>query len=760
MARNRLIYAGNTIEELWSVNCLLEDSLTLDSLPVDILTAEAEDTSLVDSILSGEDIPEGEAEFLSLPLSVEGYLIGEKLDAFGLKRYNYGEIVQYYHDNDLIGKFYLESIKRLGFTRWQFNCTSGIGLLMTSYHWGGMYTGQAASSVIADVIGGIIPYTLDASLASVGIYGWLGKGTRRDNLRNVLFAIGGRILKDSSGNVRITPFVVQTPYEIKQSEFYLSGGNVTGGNPATEARVTEHSYFVLPTDEQVTLYDGIAAAETIVTPNGKTVGGVLVDFTEPIHDLEIAGASILESGVNYAVISNSSRAVLTGKRYTHTQRIVSKAGQNTGTPNVVTSSDCHLINFMNSDNVANRLIAFYGSAKSVEADIILSNQKPGDMVTFKDPFGDETNAYIESLDIVMSNTLKARASFVADFVPPDSGNLFTHRVVLTGKGSWPPPSGVKVIRYALFSGACGGRAGRAGEASGGSESFTIQFAAANMRGYRWANGGKGGAGGAGGSGSRILDGRMDVTPGVAIPYSCGTGGTGAAYDANRPDKEGSEGTETTLGSVSSASGSFPSSGGWVDVQTGQIYATSGQNGLPGGDGAGKVPGQSPGESLDTVMLVQQATSAVDEDGKNWPGGVTETDSFGRVPYATATYGDLPTNDYVGVGASPGLGPGGAAGTIASTPTNGRNYYATRTSARAKAADGNQGCTPTLIPKKPGLTIGGRGGYGGGGGSAPGMAALETAGYSGSTSLEQGSPGLGGDGGPGGPGGDGMIIIYY
>ena len=81
---------------------------------------------------------------------------------------------------------------------------------------------------------------------------------------------------------------------------------------------------------------------------------------------------------------------------------------------------------------------------------------------------------------------------------------------------------------------------------------------------------------------------------------------------------------------------------------------------------------------------------------------------------------------------------------------------------ANAANGLQGATPTLTPKKPGLTIGGRGGYGGGGGSCPSWAGAgkDPRSYTGSITTDGGEPGAGGLGGPGGPGGDGCIILYY
>lgn len=738
MAVNELVYKGVTYTALRSASGILSESLPLSALPVDTLRVVVVDEAFEHT----ED------------------LLG----------YSYGDVVLYYHDGALVGKFYLENIIRTGRIDWSFSCISPIGLLLTDYHYGNVYTGETASEVLADIIKGIIPYTLDTTLGKSQIYGWLPKATRRDNLRNLLFAIGARAVKDANGDTLFIPYSDNPPYAIDGSKFYLSNNSVEAGTPATQAMLTEHAYFILPNDEEVTLFNGEAIAEDIVTPKGDPMSGIIVTFEQPMHDLSVTGGTILESGVNYAVLAGSSYVQLTGKKYTHTERIVSKTITTQGVKNVVSSNDCHLINFMNSDSVAERLISFYGYSKRVTADMIISGEKPGDKVTFVDPYGEEDEGYIESLNLSMSKELKATVSIVSGFIPPHEGGLFTREAILTGSGEFTIPDGVRIIRFVLFSGAQGGKAGKAGTAAGAGKTHSYSHTSwisgkVTSRGEvkLWSDGGKGGPGGEGGLAPLIFEGRMTVKAGQKITYSCGVGGTGAIFNAASPDTPGADGTETTFGDQSSNSGSRPSVAGWVDILTGEIYARPGPAGLPGGDAAKFPPDYTiPDNSsdLNEVLKFVESTAATDEDGGVWPGGVTRvkegtTDVAWWKTYATNPAGNAGSFG----GYTPGVG--GAAGAVAPADVKG-SQSVSNTRVSAYAANGQKGGTPTLTPKKPGLTMGGRGGYGGGGGGVPGWAAYETnpSEFTGSASASAGSAGPGGDGGPGGPGGDGMIIVYY
>ncbi len=736
MAVNELLYNSKTFERLRKASCNLSESLSLSALPIDTLSAT----------------------------------VVEETDVADLKEYEYGSIVQYKHNNILIGKFYLEKIEQTGKWDWTFSCISPIGLLEKDNHWGGIYTGQTAEEVLADVIGGVIPYTIDDGLKTVLVYGWLPKGTRRDNLRNVLFAINARVIKNDAGDCHFVALSEGEPYELPISKFYLTGGSVTKGSPATQAQITEHSYYQSPGATTETIFEGVATGSSFITPKGTSISqATLLEWDKPYYDYQVTGSTILESGVNYVVVSQSANCTITAKAYAHSERVLFRNGEENESPNVVNSNACHLVNLTNSELVADRVIAFYGHAKKTVVDIILTTQKPGDYITYTTPYGEELTGFIESLDITFSKEMKARATLISGYSPPVV-QTFDNRVVLTGSGQWQVPDGIRKIRYALFQGATGGGPGVKGGDASGSTTHNYEYTSwisgkvtNRSRHVLWGGpGGVGGPGGPGGSGSRIKEGEMDVTPGALLDYSCGVGGTGAPFGT----PTGTEGSVTTLNGVNSSDGTFPAISGWVDVLTGDVYALPGDAGLPGGNGAGgrddyTIPDTN---DLEEIMggYVSQ-TGAYDEDGKLWPGAPTKLGRTGypnhaNLPWAPQYYSANSAGTR-GCGAGYALGPGGVAGVTQAEP--GRNG-ASQSQSAGYAADGMTPPAPSISPKKPGVTKGGRGGYGGGGGSCPGWAGGECDPSEGASlpSVVAGTPGTGGPGGVGGPGGDGMIIIYY
>lgn len=651
---NRLIYNGKTYDDvteggdkLMSANCYIGDSLSADELTVDTLTAVVRDYDLETRLLAAQ----------GTLVTAGGMLLVAKRDRYGLLRYDYGAEVFYHHGDDLIGKFYLENIKRKGKNEYQFNCVSGVGLLLTDYHYGGVYTGQTMAEVVADIIHGIVPYTLDAELGATPLYGWLPKATRRNNLRDVLFAVGGQIRKDTAGQINIVPMSAGTPYEIVPDEMYI-GGSVTGGNPASAVQITEHAYIALPTDDPVTLFDGEAAADTIVTPNGRTVAGVLVEFGEPVHDLTATNTTILESGANYAVLSQSPAATLVGLRYTHTERIISRRGSAAASPNVVPSSACKLVNLLNAENVADRVMAYYGAAKSIEADLVVTSQKPGDAVSFTDPFGDATQGYIQSLDITMSHILKARATLIAGYIPTASGNYYQHVVIITADQTFTVPAECRgKIRAVLIGGGDGGLMGENGSDGG---STTTDF----------GEPGEGGAPGTPGSGGNIFVITLAVPVGQTFAAKIGSPGIGQTTES-----EATKGGATTFGPYSSANG-LPSEDGYVDLINRTVYGARGDEGIPGSKGS-----SSSGDGPDVVYK-----------------GVTYTHgSQGASKSGGGSYG--------------GYGGGAAAG---SNGGDGGDYHSSD-----MGGDGGKGADAVAPDAASTPGKGGAAGHGGGGGGAMG-----------------------------------------
>lgn len=653
--------------------------------------------------------------------------------------------LKYYNGGDMIGIFYVQSIKRASATTYTIKADSTIALLNDRQHYGGIYTGQTVEDVLPSICG-TIPYIIKTNLRSFSLYGYLPIATCRDNLAQVLFAIGATVKNDLDGVLHIEGLWDGFSGSVDADRMY-TGASAEYASKVSQVIVTEHQY--IPGENETELF------------NGTTQSGDVVTFSEPMHSLRATGFSILESGANYAIVSSGTGSLF-GKNYTHNTRQISRNIATTARSDdsgaVKSVTDATLVSISNSLAVAERLGNYYKCAQTLKFDVVYSGEVPGNVMSVLHPYDNRhVPGCVQSIDITVSNTLKATESMLVDFLPlqNEDSKLLTERIVLTGNGMWLIPEGTDYIRYVLISGAQGGHCGQKGGDVGTSPSVSWTNPPPfenQLRGCGLANGGAGGEGGAPGAGARILEGALDISGIDSIVYSCGVGGLGASYNPNDP--EGALGSDTTLGSATTA-GAQASEAGYTDPITGEKYGGTGDQGIPGGKGAGKAATVTTINS-DTVQLFDPAENVTDEDGNTWNGGLTETDPDDPERVAMKTR----ENNGAYIWYSRGLGAGAAAGKNGNGPGPDASVSVRSSSIKATAASGVNGATPTLTPKKPAqYGKGGRGGYGGGGASSGGLAIGSTDSSDYTVSITAGTGGIGGNGGTGGPGGDGCIILY-
>lgn len=675
----------------------------------------------------------------------------------------YGEAVTYQHDNALIGKFFLSSVKRVGASAYDLSCVSAVGLLAGSMHLGGLYTGQTAAVVLADIIGGMVEYTVDDKVKSVKVYGWLPYATRRDNLHQLLFAVGASITKTVAGTLNIKYLTANDPKLISTDRLY-AGGSIDHNTPATEAQVTEHVYFASANDQTNTLFDN--------TDGSGTANNQLVTFDGPHHDLTVsAGLTIVSSGVNHAVLSGTG--TLTGKAYSHQTKIISKQAEApAGTEHVVSVTDATLVSPVNSSSVAERVLAYYSGAYHATMGLVVGEERPGDSVRYTNPFEEVDTGLIKSMDINISNTLKADATITGGYVPTGSGNDFEHCVVLTGSGTWTVPAGVKKIRVVPIGAGDAGFDGADGEQGTGASGRSTQnnatatlsrgqsVSASTSANLSERQKGEGGTGGEAGSPGKVLEADLAVTAGSQFSYRCGVGG----------QSNGAKGTASTFGDLSSDGGAIYTNG-FIDIINGVIYAARGADGVNGGNGGST---DEDGESRGAAAGGKKITGGTVKNSK------TDSEAGGGERYVRLKAdltAQLSGAGGGGAGGNSGEVPGGSGedGTIGAEGTNSIGFYSRSTVARGYALKGGGGGNGASGASGATYGSSGSGGGGGGGVGANGSVSVTNAStltswyandetYSFTLNVQavplssgSGSPGAGGTGGRGA---DGCILIYY
>lgn len=656
-----------------------------------------------------------------------------------------------------IGVFYVQSITREGPTTYTISATSAIGFLIEGLHYGGIYTGQTVAEVLPSICG-TVPYVVKTNLRETALYGWLPVASPRDNLSQVLFAIGAVIKTDLDGVLHIEGLWDGISGTFGQDRMYM-GPSVDYESKVTQVVVTEHQY--IEGGEETNLFEGTAQDGDIIT------------FDEPMHNLQATGITILESGANYAKVSSGS-GTLTGTAYVHNTRQVTEDVLQANEPNVKTVTEATLVSLVNSRAVAQRIANYYKSYQTINADAVYQGEAPGDLLSTWHPYDQEAvSACLESADISMSNTLKASEELLIGFVPPQiqEEEILENRVVLTGQGVWEIPSGVTNFVAVLIGGGANGQEGSDGtvgtvyrsQSDYGSQNGTLQpgssistSASANASS---GTAGEGGDGGQGGSGGKILRVEVNVSGQTSISYNCGVaveyGGT----------------SETVFGEYTSANGST-SELGYTDPITGELFATPGNAGRKGGNGGS--PGED-GEDAGSASGGQAVTGGTinDSDSASRTTGTANDD--GTVTNIWLTY-SVNATFRIGNGGGGGAGGNGENGGSAvfdRAPTCSVNNRGMASAYGYSIAGGDGGNGGNGEDGKN-YGCGGDGGHGGGGAGACGSISTSATCVGKNESISQGNFGdsisiyvsaatarsSAGSGGLPGAGKDGCVIVYY
>lgn len=320
--------------------------------------------------------------------------------SYPLHNFIYGSQVTFYKDDVLYGKYYLVSVERQTKNEYILNVQSSIGLLDDTMHYGGIYSGEYASAIIKDIIGEKIAYTEHNIFSKIKVYGWLPVATRRENLKQLLFAVGGCV-KKKGGDVYFTTLTVDAPKAIPENKVFDTG-KITYDSPASRIEVVEHQFSKVDSIPSEEVYSGEIVGSSFVTPKGYSVSdAALVTWDKPYHSLTFSNCTLLndEMGVNYAVVSSSGSATISGKPYIHSKMIVSRDKENyNGKEKVAKVENATLVTLANSNSVAEKVMAYYDSPCTLSGAIVMDGEKPLDNITMPNQFEEENTGMIKSIE--------------------------------------------------------------------------------------------------------------------------------------------------------------------------------------------------------------------------------------------------------------------------------------------------------------------------------------------------------------------------
>ena len=653
-----------------------------------------------------------------------------------------------------LGIFYVRDVKRTAADLYKVSATSAVGILSDGNHYGGIYTGQTAESIIGSICGSV-KYDIQNKLRPIKLYGWLPIATPRDNLAQVLFAMGATLRTDLNGVLRIEELWDGLSGDIGTDRMY-QGASVEYASKVTQVSLTEHQY--------------VASGDLEELFSGTTQSGDIITFDEPVYGLTASGFTIQSQGANFAKLS-AGNGTLKGRKYKHNTREIIKTVSSASEPNIKAVKDATLVSLVNSQAVSNNLVNYLKWNRTIKTSVVYQGEIPGDLISTWDPF-DKTSVdvCIQEADIILSNTIKANEKMLVGFTPirQEGSESYEYHVVLTGSGTWTVPEGTTSVRAVLIG---AGGAGFDGSPGGDStetwedeeiKTTRINLTApttsasdsSNVSNRGAGTPGNGGAGGAAGTPGKVYEVTFSPSSGSRISYACGVKGT----------SNGALGGATTFGSYSSNSGST-SSAGYTDIITGITYAKSGDSGADGGKGGSGADGESVGGV---------------SGGKQEPSG-SATRSDSDTQRRSNISMDIDATANFSLGASGGGGAGGNSGNNLGTPGGDAEVGSVRLSITTgyinafvypnkggTGGDGADGADASVY----GCSGSGAGGGGGAGGDSSASSNVSAQYYVYNITIETrtdfainnnaGGAAVrkGGAGGKGGAGADGCIILYY
>ena len=444
-------------------NTQLELSGAKGSFAVDVIGNELSiDTFSVVARYDGPGLLDANGELLYDANSEQLYAKGDVASPKDfLHDVPYGTEVYWFVGGNFYAKGYLKSVDRVSKNGFKLTAVSGVGLLDTPMHPGGLYLAEPITNVLASIIGGAFTYTVSQAVQNNAlVYGRLPYDTKRNNLHRLLFATGAALIKSDNQTDYIIEFLSESVTDVPASRVALQG-SVEYQLPSNKVEVTEHAFFKTANDPTETLFDNTSEIPAV---------DLMVIFDGPAYDLATTGdMTISEYGVNYAIVNGLG--TLTGKYYVHTTQIKVLDNNPDNNPERVRHvTENELVTALNSRNVARRVLSYYQSAKTVKAKIMLQSERCGQLIRMTDTFGDLTQAYLAKMDTLVTSVIGAQCQLIEGYQPGNNGNFYLHRQIITENGTWTVPldipvgvNGNGIIKIALIQGGSGGQGGYDGE---------------------------------------------------------------------------------------------------------------------------------------------------------------------------------------------------------------------------------------------------------------------------------------------------------
>lgn len=336
-------------------------------------------------------------------------------------------VVYEYLDAEMknMGTFYLNNWKSNSEIEISFTAIDAIGLLdQTKFKKGRIYNNETASTIISEIMqsAGWEKYTIDNGLGDILLSGYIPICTHREALQLVVFCM--RALADCSRSKDIKIYRPSTAADSKINyNRQFDQPLITIRNYVNSIEITTHEYALESTTENV--FNGTLQA-----------GFNEVTFSEPCANLSITGGTIIESGVNYAIVNvvTEGNVTITANKYKdNTSTFVKNAEVDAGEVQTVKEvKEATLITSSNAFLMAEHLFEYYNYRRMAEQEFLLEGEAVGRWVNLRTQYELYISGIITKQEIDLTGGFISKTTIVG-YNTSDTDFIFAGLELYTGE---------------------------------------------------------------------------------------------------------------------------------------------------------------------------------------------------------------------------------------------------------------------------------------------------------------------------------------
>jgi hypothetical protein len=340
----------------------------------------------------------------------------------------------------VIGKYYLDDWENVSDTLIRFSCIDEMGILDGLTYKGGIWlTATTMGELIDEIFSELdTEYELDPNLEDEEITGWIPICSYREALQQVAFACGAYVLcSRQNGFVKIGPsdlFGVVTQgvrsgvshagqsriFQKRWRPSQWEGVGATVEIPESDQGMgTKINLRTQVTGVEVSMHDIVeGTGSKVLFEETLAEGEHEIQFSQPMHDLSITGATITESGANYAIVDVASEGTvtLTGQVYIDTVTIagVYMSLDSDVKTNILKITDASLVNSSNGATIAQSIYDYYQERFVIKPKLYAPSVNPGGSVLVDTLYSRQISGIIEKMEVDLAGGFIAKTTIVGE----------------------------------------------------------------------------------------------------------------------------------------------------------------------------------------------------------------------------------------------------------------------------------------------------------------------------------------------------------